>query len=79
MEPLEWVGEQMLRRGDIEGAAKAALLHRHLFPRESGGLFYHIQEELNRRLRRNAYVYAGVDHLAEVIQKTLKRDGQEPG
>jgi hypothetical protein len=78
MEPVEWVGEQLLRNGDLAGAAKAALLHRHLFPEAHGGLFYQVQHELNSRLGRNNYVYAGVDHLAEVIQKTLKGNGKGP-
>jgi hypothetical protein len=78
-EPLEWVGEQLLRKGDIEGAAKAALLHRHLFPEAHGGLFFHVQNELNMRLGTNSYVYAGVDCLAEVIQKALKGNGKGPG
>jgi hypothetical protein len=78
MEPLEWVGEQLLRDGDIEGAAKAAVLHRHLFPQARGGLFFQIQNELNMRFGRNSYVYAGVDHLAEVIQKALKGNGLGP-
>jgi hypothetical protein len=70
-EPLEWVGEQLLRKGDLDGAGKAALLHRHLFPKEHGGLLHRVQDALNKRLRRDSYVYAGVDHLAELVQKAL--------
>ena len=41
-ESIAWVGEQLLRKGDLDGAAKAALLHRHLFPKEHGGLFHRV-------------------------------------
>jgi hypothetical protein len=71
-ESVAWIGEQLLRKGDLDGAAKAALLHRHLFPNEHGGLLNFVQPVLNGCLGKNGYVYAGVDHLAEMVQKTLK-------
>jgi hypothetical protein len=70
-ESLAWVGEQLLRREDCVGAAAAALLHHHLFPDERGFPLTRVQTALNQRLGRTGYLYAGVDHLEQVIQATL--------
>src|SRR5262249_23657733 len=58
-ESIAWVGEQLLRRGDLEGAAKTALLHRHLFHKDHSGHFYSVQHALNTRLGQNNHAYAG--------------------
>jgi hypothetical protein len=71
-ESLAWVGEQLLRKGDLDGAARAALLHRHLFSEDDSWLFQSVQAELNSRFGKDGYVYAGVDHLAEVVDQALK-------
>jgi hypothetical protein len=71
-ESLEWVGLQLLRRDDLRGAAKAAQLHHHLLPKDHGGPFSHVHFNLNERLGRTSYVYAGVDRLGEVVQAALE-------
>jgi hypothetical protein len=80
-EPLEWVGEQLSRKGDLGGAAKAALLHRHLYPEDRGTPLFGVQQELNLRLGRKGYVYAGVDYLGQVVGAALaagERAGPRP-
>lgn len=69
---LEWLADQLLRKDDLEGAAKAALLSRHLFPSRIGGLLHHVENALNRRLGSDSYVYAGVDHLAKTVRNALR-------
>jgi hypothetical protein len=76
-EPLEWVGEQLQRQGDLDGAALAAMLHRHLFPDDRGGPFT-VQFALNERLKRNDYVYAGVDRLGELVRAALAAETPAP-
>jgi hypothetical protein len=70
-EPLEWVGDQLRQRGDLCGAAEAALLHRHLFPEDRGSPLSQVQFALNQRVGRTGYLYAGVDRLGEVVQAAL--------
>ena len=73
-ESLEWVGGQLLRQGDVAGAGKAALLHRHLFPDGGiGGSLHQVQLSLNACVGRQDYVYAGVDYLAEVVRGALEQ------
>ncbi len=80
-ESLEWVGDQLRRQGKLEGAAKAALLHRQLFPQDMGGSLSQVQLALNQRLKerltRCDYFYAGVEHLAKLIYDAL--GGEPPG
>ena len=54
-------------------------LHRHLFPDEHGGHFHRVQGALNGTLRKHGYVYAGVDYLADVVQKALKDNARGAG
>jgi hypothetical protein len=70
-EPLEWVGDQLLRKGDIKGAAEAALLHRHLYPEDRSAILSNVQSALNKHFNKGVYVYEGVDHLETVIQEEL--------
>jgi hypothetical protein len=70
-ESLEWIGEQYWRRKDFCGAAKAALLHRHLFPDERGGPLGLALYDLNGRLAKTDYLYAGVDHLGKLLENAL--------
>jgi hypothetical protein len=71
-ESLEWVGEQLLRREDLGGAAEAAVLHRHLFPDDQGTPLSRTQSAINERLGRTGYVYAGVDYLEQLIRATIE-------
>jgi hypothetical protein len=75
---LEWIGDQLHRKGDFTGAAKAALLHRHLDPGDRGSQLCWFQSALNARVRRDHYGYAGIDYLGEVIKEALahKTTGQ---
>jgi hypothetical protein len=66
------VGEQLLRKGDLRGAAKVALLHRHLFGKAHSGHFANVLLALNARLRKQNWVYAGVDYLADVVQNAIE-------
>jgi hypothetical protein len=72
-ESLEWVGEQLLRRDDLAGATKAALLHRHLFRTDSAILLSHVENDLNKGLKRDSYVFAGVDYLADLLSDALAK------
>jgi len=78
---VEWVGHQLHKKGDIVGAAKAALLYRHLDDSGRGSLLDWFQSDLNALVKRDGYVYAGVDYIAETIKDALvgKRVQQEPG
>jgi hypothetical protein len=76
-EPIEWIADQLLRKGDYEGAAKAALVHRHLFPKDLDGPLGKVQHVLNDQLRKNTYDYAGVDHLGALIQTALAGEPAE--
>jgi hypothetical protein len=78
-ESVAWVGEQLLRKGDLEGAAKVALLHRHLFGNVHSGHFARVLLALNARLGKQSWVYAGVDYLSELVQKTLEGNGKASG
>jgi hypothetical protein len=69
-ESLEWVGEHLRQKGDMRGAARVALLHRHLFDEEHRGLTF-TQQALNELLGKNVYGYAGVDHLGSVLDDAL--------
>jgi hypothetical protein len=75
-ECLEWMGNQLNQRGDIKGAARVALLHRHLCPEDRGGSLSRVQQALNGCLGRDGYVYAGVDRLAEVVDGALAGAGR---
>jgi hypothetical protein len=75
-ECLEWMGGQLHQRGDLKGAARVALLHRHLYPEDEGILLGSLQFDLNALLRRTGYVYAGVDQLAEVVDAALAGQGR---
>jgi hypothetical protein len=77
-ESLEWVGSQLHRKGDISGAAKAALLHRHLFTEGHGSLLFPVQAALNERLGMVGYAYAGVERLAGVLNAQLRRPAEDP-
>lgn len=78
-ESVAWVADQLHRNGDVDGAAKAALFHRHLFPDDHGGLLHRVQLALNGRLGREGYAYAGVDFLGAVIQNALTEDSKTTG
>jgi len=77
---LSWVSNQLAARGDIAGAARGALLLRHLFPYDGGNCdpdfqaaqVTKIQQKLNQVLGDNTYVYAGVDELAHLLDERLK-------
>jgi hypothetical protein len=70
-ELLEWVGNQLHRNGDLDGAALAALLHRHLFCEDRGGYSFEVHQALNQRLGRPGYMYAGVDYLSQLVRDAL--------
>jgi hypothetical protein len=79
---LAWVGGQLAQRRDMAGAAKAAQLHRHLFyddgrspPSAAAAPLSMVHWELNPRLHRQGYTYAGVDYLAELVKNALGDDG----
>jgi hypothetical protein len=69
---LEWVGDQLRRRGDASGAVKAAMLHRHLFPEDVGGVLSSVRTMLNKHFGRRGYWFAGVDRLAELVAEALR-------
>jgi hypothetical protein len=69
-EPLEWAGNAFRKQGDLIGAAKASLFHRHIFGDECS-LLQFVNPALNDRLNLGSYAFAGVDHLAEILQNAL--------
>jgi hypothetical protein len=74
-ELLEWFAEQLRQKGDIRGAARAALLHRHLFPDEQDLSLPEVLHALNHIL--NTEGYAGVDHLGGLLNTTLGHQENE--
>jgi hypothetical protein len=76
-ETLEWVAAQLYRGQDIGGVAKAALLHRHLFPDDRlGNPIYPVEQALNERLGETTRQHAGVDRLAAVLDAALTEQGK---
>jgi hypothetical protein len=69
---LQVVGSQLYQRGDIRGAARAALLHRHLFRnvhRDTG--IFPVTQILNELFGDKHYWFAGVDRLGEIVDAAL--------
>jgi hypothetical protein len=68
---LAWVGEQMRTRGDLHGAAKAALLHRHIL--EDGTMTApFLYEALSRHMNKEGH-FAGVDFLRDRLHDLLDK------
>jgi len=73
-DPLGWVCDQLRRKEDFEGVAKVALLARHILRDEHGGVLNFAHVQLNRQLGKETYLYAGVDHLEELVRNALNRN-----
>lgn len=85
---LSWLTGQLAERGDLKGAARGALLLRHLFPHRDDMIFdpdyadtqpVTIQGKLNRLLGDDSYLFAGVDELARLIDERLERGNEKGG
>ena len=68
---LEIVGSQLNQRGDVSGAAKAALLHRHLFRGEDDNGIFPVTNALNEVLGEKKYFFEGVDRLGEIVDAAI--------
>jgi len=63
----------LYRKGDLAGAARCALLLRHLFPDDTAMSWdtYPLQEAINGATGSSGYVFAGVDALSRLINEQL--------
>jgi len=68
---LDVVGSQLHQRGDIPGAARAALLHRHLFRGETDGGLFRTTHALKEALGEKNYYFSGVDRLGEIMDAAI--------
>lgn len=64
----------LYRKDDLPGAARCALLLRHLFPEDTSMNWdtYPLQDTINRVTDSSGYVFAGVDSLSRLIDAQLK-------
>lgn len=75
---LSWLTEQLYAHDDLAGAARGAILLRHLFPKADKVEHYpaevsSVQIWLNTVLGEQGYLFAGVDSLASLIDDRIKR------
>ena len=78
---VTWLTQQLHARGDLAGAARGALLLRHLFPDtttthdpdERATVVHDVQADLNAQLGTNDYVFAGVDALSALLDEAMQR------
>ena len=75
-ELLSWIIPQLEAKQDFNSAARAALLHRHLFKDPSTPFFdispFFIQK-LNDRFKTKTYVYDGLDQLDNQVQSAIDK------
>lgn len=69
--PLAWVSDQLFKSGDLSGAMRGALLHRHLFRRQLHDPLGHMNMELSDKLGMKEYVYEATDHMGAKIDAEL--------
>jgi hypothetical protein len=73
---LAWIAETLFRNGDIGGAVRAALLHRHWFKDDDDHLarsLTQLNSELGHKLGKTNYVFQAIDELAESLDKKLEK------
>jgi hypothetical protein len=75
---VAWVGRQLHVQKDLPGAARCALLLRHLFPQEDYDDLHwalrhlpFVHDTLNHILNKHQYVFAGIDHLASTFDDQI--------
>ena len=76
LEPLAWLGEQLSKRGDLAGALRAALLHRHLVDNrhhQTDGPLVHLMLKLKmlRGQPEGGYLYAGLDEISRTLDEMI--------
>ena len=74
-EMIEWLGAQLYERGDVAGATRCALLHRHLSEKGEPGRLTRVNTELNARLFPTGapYLFAAIDKLGEMLDASIAR------
>ena len=72
-ESIEWLGAQLFERGDVAGAARCAILHRHLSEKEEPRRLIPVNTDLNERLFPTGapYLFAAIDKLGEMLDATI--------
>jgi len=75
-ESLSWISSQLHRRGDISGAARCAMLLRHLYPDDTSGGTHDggLHRDINRILKKEeSYLFVGVRDLNKFIDQELTK------
>lgn len=77
LEPqLTWLAQVLWNCGDISGAVRAALLHRHLFHDSSdhrGDSLAQLNIELGDKLGKNHYAFNAIDDLGASLEQQLDK------
>jgi len=73
---LAWLAQTLWVNGDIPGAVRVALLHRHWFTDEDDHLarsLTQLNSELGHKLGKTNYVFQAIDELGESLDKKLEK------